>query len=119
MNTTANIFNYIEMLKLENNEVNHIAEQDFTLDELKEFEYFVYTLGTAYNAGKNFEEKHNDFMRWTANYEHICDNMSLEEVEEADWLDEEFFTLKAIVEDMASMLVLDGVAGGFFSEARR
>ena len=119
MKTTANIFNYIAMLKLEHDEVNHIAEQDFTLDELKEFEYFVHTLGTAYNAGKSFEEKHSDFVSWANNYERICDNMSLEEIEEADWLDEEFLTLKVMVEDMASMLVLDGVAGGFFSEARR
>lgn len=116
MKTNANFFNFADMLRLGHDEINNIAAQNFTLDELDELEKFLYILGTGYNVN-NIDEMHKDYL-WKHNqYEMSVKNIPMEELDDADWLDEEFFTLKLIVEDMANTLVLDGPC--FFSEARR
>lgn len=117
MKTTANFFNFVEMLKLEHDEVNNIAAQNFTLDELDEFERFLYVIGKAYNA-PDIEKMHNHYLYTSKSYTISCNNASMSEIESADWLDEDFMNLKLQVEEMAALLVFD-TANGFFSEARR
>lgn len=116
MKTNPNFFNFVEMLKLEHNEVNNIAAQDFTLDELDELEKLLYILGKGYDID-DIETMHKDYL-WNRNqYKLSLENTPLEELDNADWLDEQFFTLKHTIENMAAALVFD--YRGFFCEARR
>lgn len=117
MKTSENFFNFVDMLRLQDNAVNKISAQDFTLDELVEFEKFLVTLGKAYNAS-NIDKLHNLFCDCTDDYEMKIARDSMDDIENADWVDEDFFDLKLQVEDMAALLVFD-TANGFFSEARR
>jgi len=117
MKTGANIFNFVDMLRLHGDAVNKIALQDFTLDELVDFESFLVTLGKAYNA-PNIDELHQDFCYYANQYEMKSAQASMDEIEHADWLDADFMALKLQVEAMAATLVFDTV-NGFFSEARR
>lgn len=116
MKTNPNFFNFADMLRLHHNEVNNIAAQDFTLDELDELEKLLYVLGNGYNIS-NIENMHKDYLSEHKQYELSLKHTTLEELDDADWLDEQFFRLKIIVEDMAAALVFD--YRGFFSEARR
>ncbi len=116
MKTTANFFNFVDMLKLEHDEVNNIAAQDFTLDELDELEKLLYVLGKGYDID-DIENMHKHYLSEHKQYDMSLKNITLEELDDADWLDEQFFTLKIIVEDMAAALVFN--YRGFFSEARR
>lgn len=116
MKTTANFFNFVDMLKLEHDEINNIAAQDFTLDELDELEKLLYVLGKGYDID-DIEEMHKRYLSEHNQYDMSFKNITLEELDNADWLDEQFFTLKIIAEDMAAALVFNG--HGFFSEARR
>ena len=109
MRTNNNIFNFVDMLRLQGDAVNKIAAQDFTLDELVEFENFLVTLGKAYSAS-NIDKLHRDFCYYANQFEMKTEN--------ADWLDEDFLNLKLQVENMAALLVFD-TADGFFSEVRR
>ena len=117
MKTSENFFNFVDMLRLQDNAVNKISAQDFTLDELIEFEKFLVTLGKAYNAS-NIDKLHRNFRDCVSDYEKKIARASMDEIENADWIDEDFFNLKLQVEDMAALLVFD-TANGFFSEARR
>lgn len=117
MKTNSNLFNFVDMLRLQGDAVNKIAAQDFTLDELVEFEKFLVTLGKAYNAS-NIDELHRDFCYYANQFEMKTAQASMDEIEEADWLDADFFNLKLQVENMAALLVFD-TPNGFFSEVRR
>lgn len=117
MKTNPNIFNFVDMLRLHDDAVNKIAAQDFTLDELVEFENFLVTLGKAYGA-TNIDKLHRDFCYYANQFEMKTAQASMDEIEEADWLDADFFNLKLQVENMAAILVFD-TPNGFFSEARR
>lgn len=117
MKTSENFFNFVDMLRLQDNAVNKISAQDFTLDELVEFEKFLVTLGKAYNAS-NIDKLHRDFCYHANQFEMKTARASMDEIENADWLDEDFMSLKIQVEDMAALLVFD-TANGFFSEVRR
>ena len=117
MRTNNNIFNFVDMLRLQGDAVNKIAAQDFTLDELVEFENFLVTLGKAYGA-VNIDKLHRDFVYYANKFEMKTAQASMDEIENADWLDEDFLNLKLQVENMAALLVFD-TADGFFSEVRR
>lgn len=117
MKTTTNLFNYVDMLRLQDDAVNKIALQDFTLDELVDFESFLVTLGKAYST-PNIDELHRDFCYYANQYEMKSAQASMDEIEHADWLDADFMALKLQVEAMAATLVFD-TANGFFSEVRR
>lgn len=117
MKTSENFFNFVDMLRLQNDAINKISAQDFTLDELVEFEKFLVTLGKAYNA-PNIDRLHQLFRDCTSDYEMKIAQASLDEIENAYWVDGDFFDLKLQVEEIAATLVFD-TANGFFSEARR
>lgn len=117
MKTSENFFNFVDMLRLQDNAINKISAQDFTLDELIEFEKFLVTLSKAYNAS-NIDKLHQLFSDCVSDYEKKVTYASMDEIENADWIDEDFFDLKLQVEEMAALLVFD-TANGFFSEARR
>lgn len=117
MKTNSNLFNFVDMLRLHDNAVNKIAAQDFTLDELVEFENFLVTLGKAYGA-TNIDKLHRDFCYYANQFEMKTAQASMDEIENADWLDEDFLNLKLQVEDMAALLVFN-TGNGFFSEVRR
>lgn len=117
MKTNSNLFNFVDMLRLHDDAVNKIAAQDFTLDELVEFENFLVTLGKAYGA-TNIDKLHRDFCYYANQFEMKTAQASMDEIENADWLDEDFLNLKLQVEDMAALLVFN-TGNGFFSEVRR
>lgn len=117
MKTTQNLFNFVDMLKLSNNEINNITAQDFTLDELVDFADFLAMLGEHFRI-KTLKEQYKDFVYWVNHYNRTCECMTLEEVETSEWLDEQFLELKIKVEDMATALVLDS-GNPFFSEVHR
>ena len=117
MKTTNNLFNFVDMLRLQGDAVNKISAQDFTLDELVSFENFLVTLGKAYGA-VNIDKLHRDFCYYANQFEMKTAQASMDEIENADWLDADFFNLKLQVENMAALLVFD-TPDGFFSEMRR
>lgn len=117
MKTTPNLFNFVDMLRVSNNEINKIAAQDWTFDELRDFVDFIYLLGKQYRLSK-MEELYRDFCRKANNYSNMCAVASLEEIENADWVDDLFLDAKLAAEDMAAELVLyNGIQ--FFSEVHR
>lgn len=117
MKTTSNLFNFVDMLRVSNDEINKISAQDFTLDELIEFENFLHLLGKYYQVD-NIEQMHRDFCYHANAFSNKCNIASIMEIETVDWLDEDFFGLKIMVEDMAASLVLYS-GKPFFSEVRR
>lgn len=117
MKTTQNLFNFVDMLKLSGNEINKIAAQDWTFDELRDFVDFLRCLGKMYRLSK-VEELYRDFCAKANNYSNMCAIATLEEIENADWVDDLFLTAKLAAEDMAAELVLySGIP--FFSEVHR
>lgn len=109
-----NLFNCVDMLRFEH--INAIAEEDFTLDELKAFELFLFRIGTAYGA--KLREEHERFNRLVKSYVDICTDIELDTLVESEFIDDIFLGLKLEVEEMAGSLVFDQ-APWFFSEARR
>ena len=117
MKTTQNLFNFVDMLKVSNNEINKIAAQDWTFDELRDFVWFIRGLGKWWGIPK-MEELYRVFCDKANNYSNTCAMASVEEIENADWVDDLFFDAKVAAEDMAAELVLySGVQ--FFSEVHR
>lgn len=119
MKTNQNLFNFVDMLKVSNDEINHIAAQDWTLDELTAFADFIRGLGKWWGISK-MEELYRDFCRKANNYSNTCAMVSVEELydKETDWIDDLFLEAKIAAEDMAAELVLySGIQ--FFSEVHR
>lgn len=119
MKTTPNLFNFVDMLKVSNDEINHIAAQDWTFDELRDFAGFIRGLGKWWGIPK-MEELYRNFCNKANNYSNTCAMISVEELydKEADWIDDLFLEAKIAAEDMAAELVLySGVR--FFSEVHR
>ena len=109
-----NIFCWTDLLRFEH--INAIAQQDFTLDELESFEYFLYTVGSAYGA--KLDKEHMRFRSMVESYTGICEDIEPDSPVEAELLDDIFLGLKLEAEDMARDLVINQ-APWFFNEARR
>lgn len=104
MTTKENIHNFIRLLEAQS--VNGISALDFTLNELEAFVNFLEMLDTFYNSNRHAKD-FSDFHYAAANYEQTISNAQMDNPDDLDWLDEQFFSLKLKAEDIAAEMVLD------------
>ena len=108
LSTKNNLFAHVELLKIEN--VNDIASQDWTGDELEAFVEFLHYMATAYNENRALEI-YKDFVYKLNSYYNMVAMATLEELEDKEdtpWIDEAFHAAALAAEDMAAELVLYG-----------
>lgn len=120
MKLNANLHNYVNLLTVSNMNVVNIRNQDFTLDELKDFANFLHVLNTAYNdSNKDIEDCFRWFGYAVKNYESLIESLPEDVLSDVNYtgLDEEFLDLKCRIEDIACELVLNGNIN-FFSDVK-
>jgi hypothetical protein len=117
ISTANNLHSHIAFLTCDM--VNHIAEQDWTADELEAFADFIRDMAALHGESRIAGEMYRDYKRYLTHYNEIVGFSSLEELEdpESSWLDDSFFTVKLAVEDMAAELVLYSGSRQYFSDA--
>lgn len=117
LSTHNNIHNHIAMLSC--HAVNHIAEQNWTLDELEAFADFVRDMAALHGENRIAGEMYRDYKRYLHYYNETMEVASLDELEDpaSTYLDDKFFLVKLAVEDMAAELVLYSASRCYFSDA--
>jgi len=117
MSTHNNIHNHIAMLTC--SAVNHIAEQDWTAEELEAFADFVRDIAALHGENRIAVGMYGDYKRHLYWYNEDIKAASPEELEDpaSTYLDDKFFLVKLAVEDMAAELVLYSASRQYFSDA--
>lgn len=117
LNTANNIHNHVALLSCQ--AVNHIAAQDWTLDELEAFAEFVRDIAALHGETRIAGEMYRDYKRYLHYYNETIEVATLEELEDPDstYIDDKFFLVKLAVEDMAAELVLYSASRHYFSDA--
>jgi len=117
LNTADNVHAHVALLSV--NAVNHIAAQDWTLDELEAFADFVRDMAALHGESRIAGEMYRDYKRYLHYYNETMEVATLEELEDPDstYLDDKFFLVKLAVEDMAAELVLYSASRHYFSDA--
>ena len=115
--TTDNIHNHVMLLTC--SAVNHIAAQDWTVEELEAFADFVRDMAALHGQTRIAGEMYRDYKRYLARYSETVEMATLEELEDpnSEYIDNQFFCVKLAVEDMAAELVLYSGAREYFSDA--
>lgn len=106
LSTKNNLFDHVNLLRVQH--INHIAAQDWTLDELDAFVAFVHDLAERYSGDKAIDQLYRDYLWYSNRYKETLKYISVEELEDPTntWIDDEFLTCKLVAEDMAAELVL-------------
>lgn len=117
LSTKNNLHNHIALLSCQN--VNHIAEQDWTTEELEAFADFVRDIAALHGQMRIAGEMYRDYKFYLARYSETVKFATLEELENpnSEYIDNQFFCVKLAVEDMAAELVLYSGAHEYFSDA--
>jgi len=117
LNTTNNLHNHVALLSV--SAVNHIAAQDWTLDELSAFADFIRDIAALHGETRIAGDMYRDYKRYLHYYNEVVEASSLEELEDpkSTWIDDKFFLVKLAVEDMAAELVLYSASRCYFSDA--
>ena len=117
LSTVNNIHNHIALLTCQ--AVNHIAEQDWTLDELEAFADFIRDMAALHGENRIAVGMYGDYKRYLYWYNEAMEVVTMEELEDAKstYLDDKFFLVKLAVEDMAAELVLYSASKCYFSDA--
>lgn len=115
--THNNIHNHIALLTCQ--AVNHIAEQDWTLDELEAFADFIRDMAALHGENRIAVGMYGDYKKYLYWYNEAMEVVTMEELEDAKstYLDDKFFLVKLAVEDMAAELVLYSASKCYFSDA--
>lgn len=117
LSTANNIHDHVMLLTV--NAVNHIAAQDWTLDELEAFADFIRDIAALHGETRIAGEMYRDYKRYLHYYNEVVEVATMEELEDPDaaWIDDKFFLVKLAVEDMAAELVLYSASRHYFSDA--
>ncbi len=115
--TTNNIHNHIALLSCQ--AVNHIAAQDWTLDELEAFADFIRDMAALHGEIRIAGEMYRDYKWYLHCYNEAVEVATLEELEDPSntYFDNKFWIVKLAVEDMAAELVLYSASRHYFSDA--
>ena len=115
--THNNLHNHIALLSC--NAVNHIAAQDWTLDELEAFADFVRNIAALHGETRIAGEMYRDYKRYLHHYNEAIEVATLDELEDPSntYFDNQFWVVKLAVEDMAAELVLYSASRQYFSDA--
>lgn len=107
--TKVNLFNHTNLIRVEH--INHIAEQDWTADELSEFVFFLNSIAGEYRTlCPTLDEKFKHFEYLLDRWDALMEALPVEEIEDKSntWLDDRWFSVKIAAEDIAAELVLEG-----------
>ena len=117
LNTINNIHAHTALLTCA--AVNHIAEQDWTAEELEAFADFIRDIAALHGETRIAVGMYGDYKRYLYWYNEAIRVASLEELEDSasTYLDDKFFLVKLAVEDMAAELVLYSASKCYFSDA--
>lgn len=114
--TKNNLHNHVALLSCA--AVNHIAEQDWTADELDAFADFIRDMAALHGETRIAGEMYRDYKRYLHYYNEAIEVATLEELENpaCTYFDDKFYLVKLAVEDMAAELVLYSASRHYFSD---